>query len=68
LEVGIVRTSLGAVLPSEHVEIVNDGADPVPVTGLELTSCSGQHHEHVYLFPEGSTASRAGASARTPAT
>jgi hypothetical protein len=43
----------GAGSPSEHVEIVNDAADPAPVTGLELTSCSGQHHEHVYSFPEG---------------
>jgi len=44
----------GAGSPSdEHVEIVNDGADPVPVTGLELTSCFGQHHAHVYSFPEG---------------
>ena len=41
---------------SEHVEIVNDGAEPVPVTGLELTDCSGQHHEHVYSFPKGELA------------
>jgi Lamin Tail Domain len=38
---------------SEHVEIVNDGAEPVPVTALELTDCSGQHHKHVYSFPKG---------------
>jgi len=37
----------------EHVEIVNDGSAPVPVTGLELTDCSGQRHEHVYAFPNG---------------
>ncbi len=43
----------GASSPSEHVEVVNDGAEPVPVTGIELTSCCGQHHEHVYSFPEG---------------
>ena len=35
----------------EHVEIVNDGAEPVPVTGLELTEGSGHEHEHVYAFP-----------------
>jgi len=38
---------------SEHVEIVNDGSEPVPVTGLELTDCSGEQHKHVYSFPEG---------------
>ena len=43
----------GSGSPSEHVEIVNDGAEPVPVTGLELTDCSGEHHEPVYTFPEG---------------
>ena len=43
----------GPSSPSEHVEIVNDGAEPVPVTGLELTSCHEQQHEHVYTFPEG---------------
>jgi hypothetical protein len=26
---------------SEHVEIFNDGAEPVPVTGIELTDCAG---------------------------
>ena len=41
---------------SEYVEVVNDGAEPVPVTGLELTDCSGQHHEHVYSFPQGELA------------
>ena len=46
----------GSGSPSEHVEVVNDGAEPVPVTGLELTSCSGQHHEHVYAFPKGDLA------------
>ena len=43
----------GSGSPSEYVEVVNDGAEPVPVTGLELTSCSGQDHELVYAFPEG---------------
>ncbi|MDP1850433.1 MAG: lamin tail domain-containing protein [Solirubrobacteraceae bacterium] len=38
---------------SEHVEVVNDGAAPVPVTGLELTCCAGQDHEPVYTFPQG---------------
>jgi hypothetical protein len=38
---------------SEHVEVVNDGAAPVTVTGLELTHCRGQDHEHVYSFPQG---------------
>ncbi len=42
----------GAGSTSEHVEVVNDGAEPVPVTGLELTD----HHEHVYSFPEGELA------------
>jgi hypothetical protein len=42
--------------PSEHVEVVNDGAEPVPVTGLELTACADEHHEHVYTFPEGKLA------------
>ncbi|MBA3428269.1 MAG: lamin tail domain-containing protein [Actinobacteria bacterium] len=37
----------------EHVEIVNDGAAPVPLTGLELTACSGLQHKHVYSFPPG---------------
>jgi len=43
----------GSGSPSEYVEVVNDGPVPVPVTGLELTDCFGQHHEHVYAFPEG---------------
>jgi hypothetical protein len=43
----------GASSLSEHVEIVNDGAEPVPVTALELTACAGQHHKHVYSFPKG---------------
>jgi hypothetical protein len=46
----------GSASPSEHVEVVNDGAEPVPVTGLELTACSGQRHEHVYAFPQGELA------------
>ena len=46
----------GSGSPSEHVEVVNDGAEPVPVTGLELTACSGQEHELVYAFPEGELA------------
>ena len=46
----------GSSSPSEHVEIVNDGAEPVTVTGLELTACSGQQHEHVYSFPQGELA------------
>ncbi len=46
----------GASSPSEHVEVVNDGAAPVPVTGLELTDCSGQHHKHFYTFAEGDLA------------
>jgi hypothetical protein len=41
---------------SEHVEVVNDGAEPVTVTGLELTHCAGQHHELVYAFPQGDLA------------
>jgi hypothetical protein len=41
---------------SEHVEVVNDAPEPVRVTGLELTDCRGQHHEHVYSFPEGELA------------
>ena len=41
---------------SEYVEVVNDGAEPVPVTGLELTDCAGEHHEHVYTFPKGELA------------
>ena len=46
----------GSGSPKEYVEVVNDGAEPVPVTGLELTACSGQHHEHVYSFPKGELA------------
>ena len=38
---------------SEYVEVVNDGAEPVTVTGLELTESSGQDHQHVYTFPQG---------------
>jgi hypothetical protein len=38
---------------SAHAEVVNDGAEPVTVTGLELTDCAGERHEHVYSFPEG---------------
>lgn len=41
---------------SEYVEVVNDGAEPVPVTGLEVTDCAGEQHEHVYSFPEGELA------------
>ena len=53
---------IGAVVPggpgspSDYVEVVNDGAEPVPVTALELTDCSGQRHEHVYSFTEGELA------------
>jgi len=45
----------GSSSPREHVDVVNDGAEPVPVpvTGLELTDCCGQHHEHVYSFAQG---------------
>jgi hypothetical protein len=43
----------GSGSPREYVEIVNDGAEPVTVTGLELTASAGQHHEHVYSFPQG---------------
>jgi hypothetical protein len=46
----------GPSSPSEFVEVVNDGAEPVPVTGLELTDCFAQHHEHVYSFPQGELA------------
>jgi len=46
----------GSGSPSEYVEVVNDGAEPVPVTGLELTDCCGEHHEHVYSFPQGELA------------
>jgi hypothetical protein len=63
----------GSAASSEHVEIVNVGAEPVPVTGLELTACRGEHHEHVYAFPDGVLAagqtayvySRKGTSQRT---
>jgi len=41
---------------SEHVEVVNDGAEPVTVSGLELTCCAGQDHEPVYTFPQGELA------------
>ena len=37
---------------SEYVEVVNDGAEPVTVTGHELTCCAGQQHEPVYTFPQ----------------
>jgi len=37
----------------EHVEIVNDGAAAVAVTGLELTDRPGEQHERVYAFPPG---------------
>jgi Lamin Tail Domain len=43
----------GSASPREFVEVVNDGAEPVPVTGLELTDCPGEQHEHVYTFPQG---------------
>jgi len=46
----------GSGSPKEYVEIVNDGAEPVPVTGLELTDSSGQDHELVYSFPRGELA------------
>ena len=46
----------GSGSPSEYVEVVNDGAEPVPVTGLELTDCTGEDHEHVYAFPQGELA------------
>ncbi|HEX7143872.1 MAG TPA: lamin tail domain-containing protein [Gaiellaceae bacterium] len=39
----------GTSSSSEYVEVVNDGAEPVAVTGLELTDGS----DHVYWFPEG---------------
>ena len=50
---------------SEHVEVVNDGAEPVPVTGLELTHCAGEDHERVYAFPEGELAAGQTASIYT---
>jgi len=43
----------GASSASECVEVVNDGAEPVSVTGLELTDCCREHHEHIYAFPKG---------------
>jgi hypothetical protein len=46
----------GASASREYVEVVNDGAEPVPVTGLELTHCAGQEHDHVYTFPQGNLA------------
>lgn len=64
----------GSGSPSEYVEVVNDGAEPVSVTGLELTDCPGEHHERVYAFPKGELAagetayvySGKGKSRRTP--
>ena len=64
----------GSGSPSEYVEVVNDGAEPVPVTGLELTDCCGEHHEPVYTFPQGELGAgetayiytREGPSPRTP--
>ncbi len=47
----VVQRGFGS--PSEHVEVVKNGAEPVSVTGLELTDCCGQHHKHVYSFPDG---------------
>jgi hypothetical protein len=46
----------GPSCSSEYVEVVNDGAEPVPVTGLELTACAREDHEHVYTFPQGDLA------------
>lgn len=43
----------GSSCVSEYVEIINDGAEPVPVTALELTDCCGEQHKHVYSFPKG---------------
>ncbi len=43
----------GASAASECVEVVNDGAAPVSVSGLELTDCCAEHHEHIYSFPKG---------------
>lgn len=43
----------GSGSPKEYVEVVNDGAEPVPVTALELTDCCGEQHKHVYSFPRG---------------
>ena len=43
----------GSGSPSEYVEVVNDGAEAVPVTGLELTESSGERHQQVYVFPAG---------------
>ncbi len=50
----VVQGGLGS--SSEHVEVVNDGAEPVTVTGFELTDCARQDHELVYSFPEGELA------------
>jgi len=47
----VVRRGSGS--SGDHVEVVNDSAEPVPVTGLELTDCSGQDHAHVYTFAQG---------------
>ena len=63
----------GSGFSGEHVEVVNDGAEPVTVTGHELTAGCGEEHEHVYSFPQGELAagqtayvySCAGASQRT---
>ena len=46
----------GSGSSSEYVEVVSDGAEPVPVTGREVTDCFGEQHEHVYSFPEGELA------------
>jgi hypothetical protein len=46
----------GASSSSEYVEIVNDGAEPVTVSGLELSDCPAQEHQHVYTFPQGDLA------------
>ena len=43
----------GSSSANEYVEVVNDGAEPVPVTGIELSDCPEQHHQHVYSFPQG---------------
>ena len=43
----------GSGSPKEYVEVVNDGAEPVPVMAVELTDCWGEQHNHVYSFPEG---------------
>lgn len=43
----------GPSAPKEYVEVVNDGAEPVPVGGLELTHSTGEDHDLVYTFPQG---------------